>query len=118
MFKVNPLNVVQKNFGFDFTTAQTDTVIWTPATGLRFYITSIFLRFGATSGTGELTLFDGTNSAANWIVRVTNGVESDQLFMGYPVPRPSMSINTALKLTTTIGTGQFHTVLVTGYEAT
>ena len=92
------------------TASQTASVIWTPTSGKAFYITSIELTI---SVTGTLTLFDGTNAAANLVF---DGTFPTGFFpINFQVwPWASAAVNNVLKYTS--GSGMTGVITVHGFE--
>lgn len=95
------------------TASQTGTVLWTPTSGKKFIITQMDLLI---SVTGALTIFDGTNAAANI---VTDGVSGAwtvgrHIFNYQGIPWPSATIDNVLKYTS--GSGLTGILTVHGYE--
>lgn len=92
--------------------AETAQAIWTPASGKKFVITSLTL---VCSASAVITIYDGTNSAANWVLKGTipTGVHRIS-FDGHPWL--SAAANNVLRYTTAssfAGELQVH-----GYEIT
>ena len=57
-----------KRFDFEFTTQQTDTVLWTPGNGGRFVITDVIVSVNGPNN-GTVTIFEDTNAAGNWLFK-------------------------------------------------
>jgi hypothetical protein len=95
------------------TASQTAAAIWTPTTGKAFYVTDIEILI---SVTGNLTLFDNTNAAANIIVDGVTGAWTvgRHSFHFEAWPWASAAINNVLKYTS--GTGLTAVLTVHGFE--
>jgi len=91
------------------TASQTAVDLWTPAAGKKFVITKVIV---AITGAGTLTLFDGTNTAANNVFAGTQATGNREY--NFIDPFPSAAINTVLRWTT--GTGTAGELTVHGYE--
>lgn len=92
------------------TASQTNSAVWTPTTGKAFYITKLIL---AISVTGTLTVFDGTNAAANIL---TDGALPVGYFpIAFDEPWASAAVNNILKYTS--GSGMTGTLTAHGFEA-
>lgn len=87
---------------FSYTTTQTDTVIWTPATGKKFIVTdySINIR-NSTLGPLSVTIFDNTNAAGNILYKgnIESGANYDNV-SNFVKAFESGAINRSLKITT------------------
>jgi len=87
--------------GFAFTSAQTDTVIWTPASGKKIVITGyVITASGSTDA--DIQVFFGTNSADNWIYngRADVSINAPIVIPMSISPPTAGAIDESLKLTT------------------
>ncbi len=89
--------------------AETGIAIWTPTGSTKFCVTSFTVT--ATVG-GVLTVYDGTNSATNWLFKGTLQVGVTRLEFAHPWL--SAAVNNVLRYTT--GTGVTAELQVHGFE--
>lgn len=102
--------------GFDYTGAQTATALWTPTAGMRFNVSSIALAGLCPAAAGQIIVFQGTDSAANWVL-VASHASSEVLHLFYAYPRPIRgALDAVLRLTNTQAINPFR-VIVCGYES-
>ena len=94
----------------DFTASQTGSTIWTPNSGKRFVITDYDLSF---SGAGTLTVFDGSDTTANRVIKMYGAVNGGAVH-AYKMPWRSSAVNNVLKYTT--GAGAAGSITFNGYE--
>ncbi len=92
------------------TASQTASVIWTPTSGKAFYITKIVI---ALSVGGALTIFDGTNAAANLVSDGTMPISFSTISFD-AWPWASAAVNNVLKYTS--GSSITGTLTVHGFE--
>lgn len=104
--------------GNTFTTAQTGTVLWTPSSGKRIYVTSYKINARSTTD-GTITIFDDTDTNDNWIlpptqydVSVNNSIRDGEQFS---IPYKAKAVGNSIKVTS-VGNIDF-AVVVRGYEA-
>lgn len=100
----------------EYSVAQTDTIIWTPASGKKFVVTDYMIIASGNQDT-TMTLFDNTNSAANWLFRGTLDLAVNNPVItptGLRTPFVSAAINQSLKITFT--TNAVVSVMIFGYE--
>jgi len=95
----------------DIEASQTGTAIWTPASGKKFVITDIIL---STSAAGLIIVFDGTDDAANRVLKISSDGDGWGLTKAYIKPRISAVADNVLKYTT--GTVVAGYLTVHGYE--
>lgn len=116
----NPLPTIPSALGrtrvtksLALTASQTGTTIWTPTSGKQFFITDVEILI---SVTGALTLFDGTNAAANIVVDGITGAWTvgRHSFHYESWPWASSAVNNVLKYTS--GTGLAAILTVHGFE--
>ncbi len=89
--------------------SQTAAAIWDPTTGKKFIITDMILVL---SVGGALTLFDGTDAAANYVENGTYPV--GRWSTHFERPWPSATVDNILKYTS--GTGITGNITIHGYE--
>lgn len=86
-----------------FTTTQTGTAIWTPASGKRAIITDMIIICGGVTD-ARVTIFDETNSSGNilfdGLIDVSNNKQYS-LNHSFRIPYKSSAANNSIKLTTT-----------------
>lgn len=94
---------VRKDFSYSST--QTNTVIWTPASGKKFVVTDVIMniRNSALSAL-NLAVFDDTNSTGNILHKATyeSGANVD-VISNLITPFVSSNLNQSLKITTSGG---------------
>lgn len=101
---------------FSYSTAQTNTIIWTPASGKKFVVTDIVMNVrNSTLGALTLAIFDDTNAAGNSLHKATyeSGANTD-VISNLGTPFVSNALNQSLKITTSGGLTISGTVW--GYE--
>ncbi len=91
------------------TASQTAVDLWTPTAAKKFVVTKIIL---AITVTGTLTIFDGSDSAANRLMQGTQAVGNREY--NFVEPFAASAINNVLRWTT--GTGIIGELIVHGYE--
>ncbi len=113
----NPLPMIASSSGrtrvtksVSLTASQTASVVWTPTSGKKFVVTYIDL---AISVTGTLTLFDGTNAAANLVFDGTQAT-GNRVHNFTAAPWLSSTADNILKYTS--GSGLTGVLTVHGYE--
>lgn len=94
--------------------SQTAAALWTPASGKKFYIRKIVL---VVTTAGPLTIFDGTNAAANMVADSGGAVNwpTGVFSLDYNEPWASSTADNVLKYTS--GSGLVGVLTVHGYEA-
>jgi hypothetical protein len=105
-----------KRVGYEFTTAQTDTVLWTPIAESRFVITDYEIYVGGATG-GTIAIFNDNNGPMNWMIKTdvapaTTGPVSFNSF--YTTPFVATNKNDRLKITTSAAITV--RVLLRGYD--
>lgn len=88
---------------FEFNGAQTNTILWTPASGKKFVVTDYTIICTGNTDT-TLTIFDETNSQANWLFRSKIDLIANSpniIVSNLRTPFVSSSINNSLKVTCT-----------------
>lgn len=116
-------NELQKSFYATYSTTQTGTAIWTPASGKKIVVTSVYVAsFGSTAGTvtlwfgasGDTTFSAGTDQPLI-VGRLAPGVGSAPSFgMSYPDPVVCQNADYILNLTTDANVSVH--ITVHGYE--
>lgn len=96
------------HYSVDFTASQTGETLWTPASGKKFRVEYVVLSFSAA---GALTLFDGTDSTANRVLKMNGAVNGG---MTGALVFQSSTVDNVLKYTT--GAGAAGSLTVFGYE--
>jgi hypothetical protein len=97
------------------TASQTGVTLWTPTGSTRFVITSIELNI---SVVGDLTVFDGTNSAANLVFNtLAAGLQIGRQSYNFTAhPWRSSTVDNVLKYTS--GSGLVAIMTIHGFETT
>lgn len=95
-----------------YTASQTAQTVWTPASGKKFIVESLII---SPTGAGTLSLFDGTDSAANAVFYGTMPASGMPLQIQFPGGHPSSTADNVLRYTT--GSGSAGTFTVFGYES-
>lgn len=90
---------------FSYTTTQTNTVIWTPASGKKYVVTDLVMNIrNSTLGTITVTIFDETNSAGNILYKANFEAGSNfDTASNFITSFVSSNINRSLKITTSGG---------------
>lgn len=98
---------------FDYSTQQTDSIIWTPSTGKKFVVTDILVS--ATTGVG-FSFFDETNISGHVVYKGNFTNQQGLSNVAFRTPFVSGAANNRLKVTTSaaaVFAGVIH-----GYEIT
>jgi hypothetical protein len=101
---------------YKYTTAQTNEVMWQPASGKRFVVAGLSL-VAAGANDGVVTIFEDTNGNGNLFFDGTVQVANKQSFVwNWPsqIAIPADAIDTALKITTSAAITV--SVMIYGYE--
>ena len=100
-----------------YTTAQTATTIWEPASGKRFVLTDLLMNFSGSTD-GEVKIFDETDSSGNYIFKAT--IDVSVVGGGKPIPinlkTPYISSTAGNILKITTGDDIGVSLVVHGYE--
>jgi len=98
-FSHDPAEAQRK--GFAYTTAQTDTALWTPASGKRVMVTGYIITATGTTD-ADMQMFFNTNSANNWVYNGRIDVSANSPVMGSMTMNPPTggAIDEILKVTT------------------
>lgn len=96
--------------GYAWTGVETDRVLWTPASGNKFVVTSMIISCSAAH---NVTVFDETNSADNWLFRGDVAQYGGMSHTYGIFPRVSSAVDNELKLTTGASGGW---ICIWGYE--
>lgn len=105
-----------KHINTEYSTQQTNTVVWTPAASSRFVITDLIVGVDSITD-GSIIIFDETNATANYIFRqeVKPSTQGPHRFIEhYVVPFVSAAVNNSVKVTTT--NGIVFRIQIHGYE--
>lgn len=99
---------------YEFTTKQTDTILWTPVSGKKFIVTDFHI-IGLGNTSGVITIFDETNSSTNWLFRGNIDPKlAPYIICSLKTPFVSSTINNSLKITTSSAVK--FSVIIFGYE--
>ena len=90
----------------DYSTQQTNTALWTPATGKRFVLTDIVVSSDAE---GTITLLDNTTVIRKYYLGANGGVVENMMS-----DEESAAVDSVLKVTTSAAIACY--VVVKGYE--
>lgn len=85
----------------NFTSQQTDTLLWTPTPGTRFVLTEVNLSMGGTVN-GIITIFEETNNLQNQILRThvkVGGNNSEKRDSAFRTPYVSQIKNGTIRIT-------------------
>lgn len=87
---------------FTFTNTQTNTIIWTPATGKKYVVTDLSMNIrNSTLGALTVTLFDDTNGVGNILYKANFEAGSNfDSISNFITSFVSGAINRSLKITT------------------
>ncbi len=99
-----------------YTTAQTNTAFWTPASGKKFVLTDITIVVGGVID-GVLTIFDETNASGSILFKGTIDVSNNKQFTyghAFRIPHVGASADNVMKVTTT--TAMTVDIVTHGYE--
>lgn len=90
---------------FSFSSAQTNTIIWTPASGKKFVVTDLIMNVrNSTLGALTLTIFDETNATGNILHKATYESGSNvDVISNLVTAFFSSDLNRSLKITTSGG---------------
>lgn len=90
---------------FTFSTTQTNTIIWTPASGKKYVVTDLVMNIrNNTLGAITVTIFDETNAVGNILYKANFEAGSNfDTAANFITSFVSGAVNRSLKITTTGG---------------
>ena len=101
-YALSRINYTSIKKDFSFSSTQTNTVLWTPASGKKFIVTDYTLNIrNSTLGALTVTIFDETNSSGNVLYKANfeAGTNYDNV-CNFVTPFISSALNRSLKITT------------------
>lgn len=113
---INRVNFTPVKKDFSYSSAQTNTVIWSPPSGKKFVVTDYAVNIrNSTLGAITLTIFDESNSSGNILYKANfeAGTNYDNV-CNFVTPFISGALNRSLKITTS--GGLMISGFVQGYE--